>query len=885
MLVKLAPARPARSTPRSAGLLSAVAAALAFAGCAREVFVPTRPPEVRLKAHEEVVLDGSGSFDPEGEKLAYRWRQVAGPVVELRDAATPWPRFTPTGPGRYEFELVVAAPPEGGEGALLEGPPVRLSVDVLPPNRPPRIEPVTAIRAEPGQWATLDGGGATDPDGDVLSFRWERIAGEDGPSARPFAKAVEMDPFDGRARRVRVRSWHAGEYRFRLTVTDAFGAEATAETVLRVVPNDLAPVGVPRVKGGASGTGLDSASGHFALRLGAWPHPKGGVNEPPVAVAREEGPDEDGAFVLNGLSSRDPNGDALGFRWEQTAGPKVRVLRSLGAPDGRDTGAGAKGLARVEFTPPAPGRYAFRLVVSDGVLESDAATVEVVVSNEIVTRNGVAGDAPPAVARPRAPEGLPGPPILDAGTIEADAGEDATVETGTEVVLGGRAGARARRAGLVHDWRQVAGPRVTAFRLDPIEGSARPRFTPQAAGQYEFELRVSRDRVLWSAPDLVRISVVGANRSPWIDAPRSVRARAGEVVRVAASWGDPDGDETSVTWRRARGRRRPVPQDRGVAEFQAPEGGGALEATVRDSRGARARAVVTVVVPGEGRAPVAVARARGDIRPGGRVLLDGTESYDLEGKPLEFSWDLAGTTLVEITGHDRALASFRAPAAGSYEFTLVVRAPGRESSVSRVAVDVPGAGPETGGIILAPVPSRVTVGGKVVLDASATVFDSQRPRITWTRIAGPGDAISGVPVESSRLVVKTDPPGEYRFRVEADAPGLAPREVGFDVVPANDPPVASARATVGRDGRVILDGSGSLDPEGAPLLYRWTEVGGRGLGLDGRMAGDPRLVIENALPGRHAVRLAVTDGERVARSEVVSFLVADLPPGPEGGPR
>ena len=130
----------------------------------------------RPRAHEDIVLDGSGSFDPEGEELAYRWRQVAGPVVELRDANTPWPRFTPTGPGRYGFELVVAAPPEGGRGRALESPPVRLSVDVLPPNRAPRVEVAPLVRAEPGQWAVLDGGGATDADGDVLTFRWERVA-------------------------------------------------------------------------------------------------------------------------------------------------------------------------------------------------------------------------------------------------------------------------------------------------------------------------------------------------------------------------------------------------------------------------------------------------------------------------------------------------------------------------------------------------------------------------------------------------------------------------------------------------------------------------------------------------------------------------------------
>ncbi|MHC4506030.1 MAG: PKD domain-containing protein, partial [Planctomycetota bacterium] len=79
-------------------------------GCAELLEVPAGPSEVRLKVGEEIVLDGSGSFDPEGEKLTCRWRQVAGPEVELKGAETPWPSFTPTGPGRYEFELVVARP-------------------------------------------------------------------------------------------------------------------------------------------------------------------------------------------------------------------------------------------------------------------------------------------------------------------------------------------------------------------------------------------------------------------------------------------------------------------------------------------------------------------------------------------------------------------------------------------------------------------------------------------------------------------------------------------------------------------------------------------------------------------------------------------------------
>ncbi|MHC5054971.1 MAG: hypothetical protein ACYTKD_09680, partial [Planctomycetota bacterium] len=256
-----------------------------------------------------------------------------------------------------------------------------------------------------------------------------------------------------------------------------------------------------------------------------------------------------------------------------------------------------------------------------------------------------------------------------------------------------------------------------------------------------------------------------------------------------------------------------------------------------------------------------------------------------------FRWDVAGTTLVRLDGHERAITSFRAPAAGAYEFKLVVSASGRESSPALVTVEVPEpAGDEGPGIVLAPVPARVTAGRTVVLDASGTVCDSARPRITWTQMAGP--RVVGTPteltpgplVQSPRVVIRPTEPGLYRFRVEADAAGLAPREVAFEVVTANARPHASARAIPRRGGRVILDGSRSRDPEGAPLRYRWTEVAGKALGLDGRLGADPRLVLEDVLPGGHAVRLAVTDGERVARSDVVEFRVDERPVGRERRP-
>lgn len=107
--------------------------------------------------------------------------------------------------------------------------------------------------------------------------------------------------------------------------------------------------------------------------------------------------------------------------------------------------------------------------------------------------------------------------------------------------------------------------------------------------------------------------------------------------------------------------------------------------------------------------------------------------------------------------------------------------------------------------------------------------------------------------------------------------------LAFDVAPADELPVADAgtsRATTPCNGPTIsLDGSGSYDPEGAPLIYQWALIGAP-LG-SAATAADLASATEQStgftwdLPGDYVFTLEVFDGQRWSAKDLVTVTVTD----------
>jgi len=84
-------------------------------------------PDQIVATRTPVRLDGSGSYDGEGDDFAYIWSQVAGRSVRLSNVRAVQPEFTPPGPGRYTFRLVCT------ERGRLESVPDTVVVGVYDP--------------------------------------------------------------------------------------------------------------------------------------------------------------------------------------------------------------------------------------------------------------------------------------------------------------------------------------------------------------------------------------------------------------------------------------------------------------------------------------------------------------------------------------------------------------------------------------------------------------------------------------------------------------------------------------------------------------------------------------------------------------------------------
>jgi hypothetical protein len=510
-----------------------------------QVSVPNQPPVAHAgmdrtaRLGDRVVLDGSGSTDPEGAPLSYSWSWTERPAASaaaLSDPSAVRPEFTIDVPGRYALSLVV------NDGTHPSSPDfVIVSTENTTPVANAGADRTVAVNSI----AQLDGSASSDADGDALTFAWLL-------TDRPAASAAALD--NPAAVRPSLPIDAPGTYVLQLVVHDGQTASLPDSVVLRTDNSPpVANAGADQTVGigqtvtldGSGSTDVDGDPLTYAWSLVARPVGSvaalqnaataaptfvadlpgtyvaqlivndGAIDSPPDTVAisttnsapiADAGSDQTvvaGQLVaLDGNGSSDPDRDALAFHWMLTA-----------RPAGSTTSIADPAAPVTSFVADRPGDYVVQLVVNDGQLDSAPDTAVVSTTNSA--------------------------PVANAGPDRAN------VPLASVVALDGSASSDADGHPLAYSWSLLSRPAGSTAALTDAT-TVSPTFTADVVGDYVAQLIVN-DGFADSAPDTIRIST--ANAAPVANAGSDRQVPVAAIVQLDGSASsDPEGMPLTFAW-------------------------------------------------------------------------------------------------------------------------------------------------------------------------------------------------------------------------------------------------------------------------------------------------------------------------------------------------
>ncbi len=548
----------------------------------------------------------------------------------------------------------------------------------------------------PANTTTLNGSGA-DIDGTIASYTWSKVS---GPAGGTIATA--------NAAATNITALQQGTYVFRLTVTDNAGATGTDDVQVIVNAAPAPPANqAPKANAGAdktitlptntttlNGSGTD-ADGTIATYV--WSKvsgPAGGtigtanaastnitgllqgtyvfrltvtdnagatgtddvqiiVNAAPAPPANQAPKANAGAdktitlpattTTLNG-SGTDADGTITTYVWSKVSGP----------PAGGGAIATANA-ASTNITGLLQGTYVFRLTVTDNAGATGTDDVQVIVN---------AAPAPPANQAPKA---------------NAGADRDITLPTNALTLTG--SGTDADGTIASYAWNKVSGPAGGNIGNSAL---ASTNITGLLQGTYVFRLTVTDNAGATGTDDvqvIVNAAVAAANQAPLAEAgnEQNITLPANSTILDGSASKDPDGQITSWSWIKIAGPATGAIQNANTAKpavSNLERGSYEFELTVTDNKGATSKDRVKINVLKINQKPVA--RVKDTIvvtLPVQSAELDGSQSYDPDGKINAYSWKLVNGPVASaprILSQTQSKTVVADLTAGNYQFELTV---------------------------------------------------------------------------------------------------------------------------------------------------------------------------------------------------------------------
>ncbi len=476
--------------------------------------VAVAPNDFVTTVLEVASVNGSGSYDSDGQIVAWDWNCTSHPSLPMTGSDTIEASFTPPLAGQYMFTLVV----QDERGAWSVEDSVTVTVQAADVNVPPVAEiGGAAVRvAYVGDDVTLDGSSSHDDDGTIVEYLWNCTSHSTLSFTGQNTTTVEFRPGE------------PGDFIFTLDVKDDNGSwsVAVASVTIQVShPSDNSPpvaqIDGPTIKvrpgdsvalDGSRSSDRDGAIVAFNWRcishptlnftgqntsfiqftvddtgdytfnlevqdnLDAWSDEPAywvlsvKVNVPPVAAITGSSaglPGKD--YPFSAETSTDEDGDVVAWKWNCTSHTEV-ILN------------GTENETMV-FNTTVADTYVFALVVQDDEEAWSAVTdwtMEINPEDQYPT---------------------------------ADAGPDMQVRIGISVELNGDDSDDPEGEILTYRWRCTSHPNVPGLVNDDQMVAS---FTPPDPGTFVFALRVEDEVGQWSTLDNITIIVLEQNSAPQI---------------------------------------------------------------------------------------------------------------------------------------------------------------------------------------------------------------------------------------------------------------------------------------------------------------------------------------------------------------------------------
>ena len=685
----------------------------------------------------QVTLDGSKSRDPEDSPLTFSWTVSSRPEganVSL-DATSATPTFTANQSGTYKFQLVV------NDGELSSTDDV--SVTATPsPNVPNNTAPTANAGDDQTTWVgeplTLDGSGSSDPEDNPLTYQWSVVATPSDPSDGSDSNSIFSDR---NVAKPSITPTMVGDYTFRLVVND--GNLDSAPSFVRVTSRQ--PNRRPVANAGNDQSNLLRGSTHS----------------------------------LSGSAS-DEDSDVLNFNW------------TVVSPEGAslsNANTATPSIVVSEF-----GEYTIQLIVDDGKLESEPATVTL----KVVNRKPVAQIN---------------------HSINNNPGEN-------KVSLDGSSSDDPEGERLTYRWELVT-PSGSAATLSNVTAE-KPEFTPDLTGDYVVKLVVKDDQQLESDPTEVSIDFK-QNTPPVADAGqyRPITTTGPYQLDGSGSTDVDVGDQLSYQWTVSSPSGITIKNPSSVRPTVDVTAFGEYEVQLTVSDGV-ASDTDTAQITFDNVKPVAVI----DVQPSTTValdttiILDASQSTDLNQSPLTYRWKVTApdTTEVSLSPNASSVTSaFVKTQNGVYIAELTVNDGALDSEAVTVAITSTNSKPiaDPGDY------NNVSPVQSLALDGSGSRdVDGDTLTFQWSLLSKPENSSATLANANVKqpILENIDQVGDYVVQLIVND-GQEDSDPETTLISSeNLKPVADAgdntEITLGET--VSLNGSNSSDPNGDDINYRWS---------------------------------------------------------------